>query len=45
MLIFEVVEEDVDNSIVKAALEVGKVPHIKEGVKVKGESFGRNKKA
>ena len=25
----EVVEEDVDNSTVEAALEVGKVPHIK----------------
>ena len=31
---FEVVEEDADNSIVEATLEVGKVPHIKEGVKM-----------
>ena len=30
---FEIVEEDVDNSIVGAALEVGKVAHIKEGMK------------
>ena len=35
----EVVEEDVDNSIVEAALEVGKVPHIKEGVKMMVEKF------
>ena len=28
----EVVEEDADNSIVEAALEVGNVPHIKEGM-------------
>ena len=35
----EVVEEDADNSIVEAALEVGKVPHIKEGVKMMVEKF------
>ena len=36
-LFLEVVEEDADNSIVGAALEVGKVPHIKEGVKMMAE--------
>ena len=35
----EVVEEDADNSIVEAALEVGNVPHIKEGVKMMVEKF------
>ena len=35
----EVVEEKVDNSTVEAALEVGKVPHIKEGVKRMVEKF------
>ena len=32
--LFEVIEEDADNSIIEAALDVGKVPHIKEGVKM-----------
>ena len=35
----EVIEEKVDNSTVEAALEVGKVPHIKEGVKTMVEKF------
>ena len=30
----EVIEEKVDNSTLEAALEVGKVPHIKEGGKI-----------
>ena len=35
----EVLEEKIDNSTVEAALEVGKVPHIKEGVKRIVEKF------
>ena len=35
----EVVEEKVDNRTVEAALKVGKVPHIKEGVKRIVEMF------
>ena len=35
----EVVEEDADNSIIEAAVEVGKVPHIRKGVKRMVENF------
>ena len=35
----EVVEEKVDTSTVEAALEVGKVPQVKEGVKRVVEKF------
>ena len=41
----EVVQEDVDNSTVEVALEVDKVPHTKEGVKMMVETFQENKKA
>ena len=36
---FEMVEENADNNIVEVALEVGKVPHIKEGAKRMVEKF------